>query len=377
MAKKWDNGYGKPVCSESGRSKRSSTKDSSARAPQRRRAFDDDAAGAPPPSRPPPPQRAAAPRAKAAAKGDSPAKGKAAALAGAAGAKGQAWCAEPRSAAASSGLSKTEAKEAMAAKEKFSRFNGVYWYEPSKRWVARIKRDGKSTFLGYFDDEEEAACKVDETAAALGRLPNLHAKAAYVQTDGDATPAKAAASRPGVSSSSHEAQSRKRRVESPGDVRHTLPHAATAQQEGSGDGMGGADALIGTSAAPFAAELAAAAAVGTNPSEADAAKEFTKVRRSTVGSNSDTATSLPSSGIGGITAAAAAVPSAASASAAVAGGKGLSPASVAAWATPASAAPAANECSAKRHKGEGTGSSFEPGIMSGGEEGGVASDGGY
>jgi hypothetical protein len=54
-----------------------------------------------------------------------------------------------------------------------SAFTGVTWNKRSKKWQAQIKKDGKPTNLGYFDDEEEAARKFDEVAATLGRPLNF------------------------------------------------------------------------------------------------------------------------------------------------------------------------------------------------------------
>lgn len=38
-----------------------------------------------------------------------------------------------------------------------SRHKGVYFYKRTGQWMARIYVDGKCKFLGYFDDENEAA----------------------------------------------------------------------------------------------------------------------------------------------------------------------------------------------------------------------------
>ena len=54
-----------------------------------------------------------------------------------------------------------------------SRFKGVCWKKSNSKWEANIKIDGKSTHLGYFDDEEAAAHAYDEAAARLGRPVNF------------------------------------------------------------------------------------------------------------------------------------------------------------------------------------------------------------
>ena len=47
-------------------------------------------------------------------------------------------------------------------------FKGVSWNKLKNKWVAAIMIDGKTTHLGYFDDEETAARAYDEQAARLG-----------------------------------------------------------------------------------------------------------------------------------------------------------------------------------------------------------------
>lgn len=45
-----------------------------------------------------------------------------------------------------------------------SKYKGVRWHVPMKKWQARIKVDYKSITLGFFTSEEEAARAYDEAA---------------------------------------------------------------------------------------------------------------------------------------------------------------------------------------------------------------------
>jgi hypothetical protein len=55
-----------------------------------------------------------------------------------------------------------------------SKFYGVGWNSRLNKWKAEIKINGKTTHLGYFADEEEAARKFDQAAAPIdGRSLNF------------------------------------------------------------------------------------------------------------------------------------------------------------------------------------------------------------
>jgi hypothetical protein len=45
-----------------------------------------------------------------------------------------------------------------------SKFKGVCWKKSNKKWVSEIMCNGKTTFLGYFTNEEAAAKAYDQAA---------------------------------------------------------------------------------------------------------------------------------------------------------------------------------------------------------------------
>lgn len=48
-----------------------------------------------------------------------------------------------------------------------SKYKGVYWHQPSGKWIARINLNKKRFHLGSFDSEYKAACVYDEKAKEL------------------------------------------------------------------------------------------------------------------------------------------------------------------------------------------------------------------
>jgi hypothetical protein len=66
-----------------------------------------------------------------------------------------------------------------------SRHKGVFWAKQKKRWVANIHIDGKTKYLGYFLDEDDAARAYNAAALAqwgefarLNEVPAVQASAA-------------------------------------------------------------------------------------------------------------------------------------------------------------------------------------------------------
>lgn len=55
-------------------------------------------------------------------------------------------------------------------RKKSSKYIGVCLYKPRNKWLSRIKIQGKYKFLGYFDDEEEAAQAYQNALKSLNQI---------------------------------------------------------------------------------------------------------------------------------------------------------------------------------------------------------------
>lgn len=56
-----------------------------------------------------------------------------------------------------------------------SKYKGVYWHRRDRKWMSRLRDNGKDLFLGYFKDEEEAGRAYDAVARrAFGEFARLN-----------------------------------------------------------------------------------------------------------------------------------------------------------------------------------------------------------
>lgn len=60
-----------------------------------------------------------------------------------------------------------------------SQYKGVYWHKRDKKWMARVKDNGRTYYLGHFVNEQDAARAYDAAAISrFGEFANLNFPAA-------------------------------------------------------------------------------------------------------------------------------------------------------------------------------------------------------
>jgi hypothetical protein len=82
-----------------------------------------------------------------------------------------------KAAAAAAATEAVGARLAASGRGGTSHFKGVTWNKQNSKWVAKIRIDGKQSYLGYFVEEEEAARAYDVAAERMGKPTNFPAAA--------------------------------------------------------------------------------------------------------------------------------------------------------------------------------------------------------
>lgn len=66
-----------------------------------------------------------------------------------------------------------------------SGYCGVNWHEPSGKWRARVKVDGKENYLGLFDDPQEAAIRIKAIRDSIGFHKNHGQPLSPIRSESD------------------------------------------------------------------------------------------------------------------------------------------------------------------------------------------------
>jgi len=67
----------------------------------------------------------------------------------------------------------TKSARLRSTRARSSKYKGVSWCSRDRKWLVQITVDCKIVHLGYFRDEDEAACRYNEAALPLGKSLNI------------------------------------------------------------------------------------------------------------------------------------------------------------------------------------------------------------